>query len=156
MEVNLSIIGYENYSIDEFGIITNIKRNKIVKSDINHSGYHRVMLYHAGIPQRFAVHRLVADIFIDNPEFKPCVNHKDLNKDNNHYSNLEWVTHKENTNHALANGVLKSPVKLTAEAIKEIQQTKRNTKYLSEKFGVSKEAIKYWRRKVFVKESDYE
>ena len=44
------------------------------------------------------VHRMVAQTFLDNPDNKPVVNHKDTNILNNDVDNLEWVTYKENMN----------------------------------------------------------
>ena len=48
---------------------------------------------------KWRIHRLVAETFIPNPDNLPEVNHKDENKLNNEASNLEWCTHKYNSNY---------------------------------------------------------
>lgn len=55
----------------------------------------------------YRVHRLVAQYYIENKDNKPFVNHIDGNKLNNHASNLEWVTHRENMDHAISTGLIK-------------------------------------------------
>jgi hypothetical protein len=67
-------------------------------------GYHYI-----GMPNgdRKLIHRMVAEMFIKRPKNNPEaneVNHEDLDKSNNNYSNLSWVTRRENIRHALANG----------------------------------------------------
>lgn len=54
--------------------------------------------------KRYGVHRLVAKAYIDNPEGKPIVCHKDDNPKNNHVSNLFWGTQKENMLDMVAKG----------------------------------------------------
>ena len=54
---------------------------------------------------RLLLHRIIALVWVPNPENKPCVNHKDGNKMNFHPSNLEWVTNLENAQHAAMNGL---------------------------------------------------
>ena len=50
-----------------------------------------------------AIHRLVAEAYISNPENKTDINHIDENKEHNYISNLEWISHKDNCNHGTRN-----------------------------------------------------
>ena len=67
--------------------------------------YKEVLLCKEGKNKKWFIHRLVALHFIPNPENKSQVNHKDGIKDNNHISNLEWATSKENNKHAWETGL---------------------------------------------------
>lgn len=66
----------------------------------NKKGYVVVKLSH---PKRrpYAVHRIVANAFIPNPENKPYIDHIDGNPQNNNITNLRWCTHKENMNNPI-------------------------------------------------------
>lgn len=112
---HVPIKGYEGlYEIDEFGnvysvIQNNSRRKGIIKPFINSSGYLRINLYdNGGKSKKHYIHRLVANAFISNPDHLKIVNHKDCNKLNNHYSNLEWCTQSQNVNHSYENGRQKS------------------------------------------------
>ena len=78
---------------------------KILTPFVDKDGYKCVLLSRNGKTIYTSIHRLVAMTFLSNPQNKPMVNHKDGNKANNHVSNLEWCTHKENEKHALINGL---------------------------------------------------
>jgi hypothetical protein len=68
----------------------------------NGNGYLIVSLHSETVKRKnHYVHRLVAESFCDNPLKKPYVNHKDYNTKNNMFSNLEWVTQKENIRYSV-------------------------------------------------------
>lgn len=76
---------------------------KILKQIKNKFGYLRVYLYKNGKAKCYAIHRLVAQVFIPNPYNLPQVNHKDEDKTNNCVSNLEFCTNKFNANYGTRN-----------------------------------------------------
>jgi len=59
---------------------------------IYNTGYKMVRLTINGKRKGYAIHRLVAQTFLDNSKNLPIVNHKDGDKTNNKVENLEWVT----------------------------------------------------------------
>ena len=77
-------------------------KGKLLKQFVNSDGYYHVKLYNNGIKKTIAVHRLVALSFIKKPDNYDCVNHKDKNKKNNFYQNLEWCTKQYNSEYSLA------------------------------------------------------
>lgn len=83
------------YMISNFGRVKT-KTGKVSTVNARHSGYKRIRLVDGSI----AVHRMVAEMFIPNPENKPFVNHKNGSKSDNRSDNLEWATHQENMIHA--------------------------------------------------------
>lgn len=90
------------YEVSTTGLVT--RNGKIIKTRLC-SGY---PCYTESINNKrrdVSVHRKVAETYIPNPLNKPCVNHIDGNKLNNDVSNLEWVTYKENSQHASKMGL---------------------------------------------------
>lgn len=96
-------------NLGNVGVLENGVVYKRAISD-NGNGYKIYSFRINGKKTNFYIHRLVAIKFIDNPFNKKTVNHIDGDKSNNHYSNLEWLTPKENTTHAIKNGLIKSGI----------------------------------------------
>ena len=96
VEVFRSIDGYESYAISSFGRVKNVKTGKILKARNDKYGYLRVNLYEYRVMKTHRIHKLVANAFIDNPNNKQCVDHKNNDRTNNDISNLRFATYKEN------------------------------------------------------------
>lgn len=114
VEIWKDIIGFEGlYQISDYGNVKSCRRyvnSKFGKRVVNEKllslgrdkdGYLMAILCQDGIKKTVKIHRLVADAFIDKSEGKNIVNHIDSNKSNNSVENLEWITNKENREHAL-------------------------------------------------------
>ncbi len=122
MEIFKSIIDNEDYLISNYGRVISLKwgRIKTLKPQIVEH-YNLVRLSKGKNRKQEYIHRLVAIHFIDNPKNYLEINHKDGNKLNNHYSNLEWCDRQLNITHARINGLDKRINRLTIEDIENIR-----------------------------------
>lgn len=91
------------YAVSNKGNVLSKRYNKILKPhyDSKKLGYKYITLNYKGIKKSYQIHRLVASLFIPNPNNLPCVNHKDENPSNNNVENLEWCTHSYNLKYGL-------------------------------------------------------
>ena len=99
------------YYVSSWGRVKSFKfgKERILKPSLIGNGYPAVIITQGkAIKKCYTIHKLMALAFIPNPENKSSVNHKDGNKTNNHIDNLEWMTSKENVQHAWENGLCES------------------------------------------------
>ena len=110
-EIWKDVVGYKNYKVSNLGRIYSEKSGGKMLTPSFDSGnkYMQVVLVNNGVVKRELVHRIVAKAFLENPENKPEVNHKNCITYDNRVENLEWVTRCENMKHAYKNGKLHPP-----------------------------------------------
>lgn len=104
MEIWKPIPKYSNYEISNYGNIR--KLGKLLNIGIDSNGYKRINLQKQGKQTTFRLHKLLALVFIENPNNYKIINHKDGNKLNNDLNNLEWCTHSHNTKEAFRLGLM--------------------------------------------------
>lgn len=152
-EIFVTVKGHERYSVSNKGRVYSRRRKIFLQPSVNSANYKKVVLN--GI--NYYVHRLVAEAFCENPNSLDEVNHKDGNKWNNNYTNLEWVSKSENAKHAVSMGlrtvsgytryrVACSAHRFSAQEIEEIRQMYNDgmTKQeISDKIGCSSSTICY-------------
>lgn len=103
----IPIAHYENrYLISPRGFIRNLADNSVLKPSFNPNGYLKVGLANGDSSHgQFLLHILVAKHFIPNPYDYPQVNHKNGIKSECDKDNLEWMTSKQNIEHAFRTGL---------------------------------------------------
>ena len=96
---------YPSYRVTKSGKVFSYRQGNILKPlsvVLDSSGYPIVKLYDDTNKKRtIAVHRIIADTFIPNPNNLPLVNHIDENPSNNDLSNLEWCDYSYNAKHSI-------------------------------------------------------
>lgn len=125
------------FTIDKNGVKKK-KEQKILRQSFTSTGYLMVNLK----GKMCKVHRLVANAFIPNPENKPYINHKDGNPLNNTVENLEWVTQKENIEHAIRTGLRVYPKDYLDENLVIKSYTKEETiSSVAKKFNTTRAVV---------------
>jgi len=153
-EIWKDIVGYEGmYQVSNRKRVKSlsriVKRNdgkirtiseRILKQSVA-NGYLNVGLSKNAKLKTYTVHRLVAIAFIPNPDNLPMINHLDGDKTNNYVSNLEWCTGRENSLHAIRNGLFVAP-----NGINHYRATIKNQEIvdeIKEKHKIYQDAKKY-------------
>jgi hypothetical protein len=163
MEVWKDIKGYEGlYQISNLGNVRSYDRwfknhskmqflkGREIKTNLMGIGYLGFSLFKDSTQKKVKVHRLVAEHFVDNPDNKPNVNHKNGIKTDNRAENLEWCTQKENIQHAFDSGLNHKGEKhgnalINEEQAKFIKYSNHTIKELCGMFNLSRSAISFIR-----------
>jgi hypothetical protein len=169
-EIWKPVVGYEgDYEVSSLGRVRSVKPRKtrmipcrikkikhwgprIFKPQPQNVEYLQVCLCKNNKKRSRSIYRLVAEAFIPNPDDKPCVNHINGVKSDNRLENLEWVTYKENTAHAIRTGLWElrrgeenNKAKLTAEDVIQIRFLRKfmNCVKLAKLFNVHESNVAY-------------
>ena len=161
------IKGFEGlYQISEYGDIKSLDREishykggvskikgRVLKTPLDKYGYKKAVLFNKGKRTYTTVHRLVALSFITNPNNLPEVNHKDGDKLNNYWKNLEWCTTEDNLKHAHKNNLIDYNknsgencyiTNLTNKIVKEIREKMANgikNKDIEKEYSLSRSTV---------------
>lgn len=109
----LPVVGWEGwYEVSDHGRVWRVaprprggRAEQLLAGSTNRKGYWEISLRRHGQQRKAFIHQLVLWAFVGpKPEGQEC-NHKDGNKANNRLGNLEWVTPKGNTDHAVKAGL---------------------------------------------------
>lgn len=157
------IKGYSGrYEVSEDGEVKSLPKRKgfllkketLLKHKTTRFGYKTVRLSKNNLTKDPFVHRLVAAAFLTTYKRGLQINHRDGDKNNNHFSNLQWCTAKENRIHARDTGLWKaaygekhSQAKLKEKDVKYILASKKTRTELAKQFDVTTSTILYIKNK---------
>ena len=170
MENWKQVPGFEGiYEVSDHGNIRSIDRvvsykdgrtrrfkGKLLAPRVNEDGYLQVQLSVKDKPKTVKIHRIVAEVFIQNPDGLPEVNHRDEDKTNNAASNLEWCSHGYNSRYGTRGARISKkhgkPVEVYAPGDAQASLRFDSISQAAEYFGVTgesvRQAIKYgWKCK---------
>lgn len=153
------VVGYEGlYEVSNTGQVRNY-RGKLLRPGLNHNGYLKCVLCKKGKTKTIYIHRLVAQVFIPNPDNLPEVNHKDEVKSNNCVENLEWCNRKYNCNYGCAQdkrvktNIINGRFKYSGQ--KSVEYNKERTKEYKKKYREkNREEIRETKRKWYEKNKE--
>lgn len=145
--MNLKCVKINNenttFYISDTGKLFNQKTNNWLKGSVK-GGYLIYELRWKNKKYPKLAHKLVAESFLENPENKPVVNHKDGNKLNNIVQNLEWNTVSENNIHAYETGLKEktngTKIQYNFDLKEEIWKPYKDTVYLISNKGRARNA----------------
>ncbi len=132
----------KKYHIGKDGIIRNVSTGRVLKGAVSDYGYIRYSMFKKNIK----AHRLVAILYIPNPNNYPQINHINGIKTDNRVENLEWCTCQNNIDHAISIGLARNKFKkLNTNSVLEIRELYFNgvtQSHLSRMFGVCPKTIR--------------
>ncbi len=99
-----SIRQFREYFVSIKGDIVSTKSRRLLKQHLTHTGYLRVYVSNDKISKTVLIHRLIAEVFIPNPNNYKIVDHINEIKTDNRVENLRWCTYQQNSNFVYENG----------------------------------------------------
>lgn len=148
--IQVKHIAGTRYFVSSCGIIFSTLNGFMtpMKPQISTNGYPYIKIPYGADKKRrnVSIHRLVANHFIANFSDLPQVNHRDGNKKNNDFTNLEWVSASENLMHACRVlgkriGSKKKISKLTEDVVRKLRSGELSTKECVSRYNISRNSV---------------